>query len=184
MVSSGIRHALRRAVTILAFVVAPVAAAVDASDDELDRILAKIQQIERAEGAYAPALLDELKRMIVLYRENDEHAFALATIERALQVVRANSGLYSLEQVPLLCERIESEEARGNHEEVWDLEQELLTLARRHPADLTAVPVLRRVADRQSAVLERVIAGNEIPPQVVLGCYNQEWPIDANGNCR
>ena len=34
------------------------------------------------------------------------------------------AGCYTLEQVPLLWQRIESEEARGNDAEVWDLEQE------------------------------------------------------------
>jgi hypothetical protein len=162
------------------------AAALDvAAFDELQsEILANIDEIQSRDGPYSPALLAELERLIVLYRESEDHTFALIAIERALQVVRASSGLYSLDQVPLLWQRIESEEARGNDEEVWDLEQELLTLARRHPDDLRAVPVLRDVADRQSAVLERVIAGNEIPPQVILGCYYEEFPNQGDRNCR
>ena len=151
-------------------------------DEQQRQILAKIEEIQARDGQYSPALLDELTRLIVLYRENEDNALALVAIERALQVVRANSGLYSLEQVPLLWQRIESEEALGNDAEVWDLEQELLTLARRHPDDPQAVPVLRKMADRQMEVIERMVDTNETPPQVILGCYYNEWPTTVNGN--
>jgi hypothetical protein len=163
---------------------APCVAALDvaAFDDEQRRILTTIEEIEVRDGPYAPALLDELKRLVVLYKESESPALAVVVIERALQVVRANSGLYSLEQVPLLWQRIESEDALGNHAEVWDLEQDLLTLVRRHPEDLQAVPVLRRMADRQMAVLQRVVDSGEIPPQVIHGCYYEQWRI-SEGDC-
>jgi hypothetical protein len=171
----------------LAAFVAPCAAALDAAafDEQQLQILAKIEEIQAREGQYSPALRDELLRLIVLYRENDNNALALVAIERALQVVRANSGLYSLDQVPLLWQRIESEEALGNDAEVWDLEQELLTLARRHPDDPQAVPVLRGVADRQMEVVGRMVDSGETPPQVIFGCYYNEWStaIDGDGNC-
>ncbi|HUQ53785.1 MAG TPA: hypothetical protein VM692_16265 [Gammaproteobacteria bacterium] len=155
-----------------------------AFDAEQRQLLDRIDEIQSRDGAYSPALLDELKRLIVLYREREDHELALVVIERALQVVHANSGLYTLDQVPLMWQRLESEEARGNDEAAWDVEQELLTLARRHPDDLDAVPVLRAVADRQSAVLDRVVASNEIPPQVILGCYYEEWPNQYDRNCK
>ncbi len=172
------------ALLVSAVLVAPCIAALDAAafDDAQQRILTNIAEIEASGGPYSPALLAELKQLIVLYRENDTPALALVAIERALQVVRANSGLYSLEQVPLLWQRIESEEALDNHAEVWDLEQELLTLVRRHPDDLQTVPALRRAADRQMAVLDRVIDSGEIPPQVIHGCYYELWRI-ADGDC-
>jgi hypothetical protein len=176
------------AILALAAFAAPCVAALDvaAFDDQQRQLLATIEEIEARDGPYAPALLDELKRLISLYRENDSDAFALVVIERALQVVRANSGLYSLDQVPLLWQRLESEEALGNDAAVWDLEQELLTLARRHPDDAEAVPVLRGVADRQMDVVGRMVDTGETPPQVFLGCYYSEWPTggDGDGNCR
>ena len=154
-----------------------------AFDEQQREILVEIEDIEVREGPYSPALRDELERLIVLYRENEEHLLALVSIERALQVARANSGLYSLAQVPLLKLRLESEEALGNHEAVWDLEQELLKLARRHPDDPQTVPVLRYVADRQMDVLGRVVGSNEIPPQVILGCYYQLWTTNLGESC-
>ena len=170
-------NALKAAVLLAsAMLVAPCRAALDSAafDAEQRRILEHVEQIQLRDGPYSPALLEELKQLIVLYRENDSPSLALVTIERALQVVRANGGLYSLEQVPLLWQRIESEEALDNHAEAWDVEQELLALVRRYPDDVQVVPVLRRVADRQMGVLGQLGAG-EIPPQVFYGCYYDKY---------
>jgi hypothetical protein len=183
MVAFEARHAARVVAAVvtlaLASLAAPCAAALDpeAYEQLQQEILAKIEEIRARDGQYSPALRDELARLIVLYRENEDHALALVTIERALQVFRANSGLHSLEQVPLLMQRLESEEALGNDAAVWDLEQELLTLARRHPDDPDSVPVLRAVAARQMEVVGRVVDSNEVPPQMIYGCYYQEWAI-------
>jgi hypothetical protein len=190
MISSGARQAsmIVAAIVALTGMTTPCAAALEPAEfDEIERqVLANIQEIRARDGQYSPALRDELLRLIVLYRENDNDALALVAIERALQVVRATSGLYSLEQVPLLQQQIASEEAFGNAAAVFDLEQELLTLARRHPDDPRAVAVLRDIADRQMAVVERMVDSNEIPPQVILGCYYNEWSTDDDGagNCR
>jgi len=188
MVSARVRPAstLRAAMLTLAALVAPsLGAALDVPtfDERQMQILNKIEEIERRDGPYSPALLDELKGLILMYRENEEHALALVALERALQVVRANSGLYTLDQVPFLWQRIESEEAIGNHAEVWDLEQEVLTLARRHLDKVEAVPVLRDMADRQMDVLGRFVDLHETPPQVIYGCYYKEWPNTDAGNC-
>jgi hypothetical protein len=153
-----------------------------ASDERQRQILDRIQEIESQDGPYSPELLEQLMGLILLYRESGDESLAVVAIERALQVVRANSGLYSLEQVPLMWLRIEAEEALRNDAEVWDLEQDLLTLVRRHPDDLGAAPILHRMADRQMAVLDRVLDG-ETPPQVRLGCFYKTWPNDGGGSC-
>jgi hypothetical protein len=188
MAVPGLTQVLRSiaALAAMLLVAGPRAAALaeTAYDEQQRRSLERIQEIESSEGPYAPALLDELTRLILLYRENEDHAFAVVTLERALQVLRANYGLHSLDQVPLLWQRIFSEEARGNDEAVWDLEQQLLTLARRYPGDLRAVPILRDVAARQMAVLELVVTTNEVPPQVIYGCFYKEWPNLDDGGCR
>ncbi|HJR71717.1 MAG TPA: hypothetical protein VKA43_16860, partial [Gammaproteobacteria bacterium] len=188
MVAFGVRPTSKpcAALLTLAALVAPCAAvAVDvpAFEDRQLQILEKIEQIQSRDGPYSPALLDELKGLILMYRENQEHALALVVIERALQVLRANSGLHTLDQVPLLWQRIESEEAIGNDAEVWDLEQELLMLARRHRDNLEAVPILRDLADRQMDVIGRFVNLHETPPQVIHGCYYKEWPAADAGNC-
>jgi hypothetical protein len=188
MIACGARQVAKRSTAALAFVALCATCGaqvldVPAFDDQQRQILDKLEQIQSRDGPYSPALLDELKALIGLYLESKEHVLSLVAIDRALQVVRANSGLYSLEQVPLLWQRIASEEAIGNDAEVWDLEQELLTLARRHPDNLEAVPVLRQMADRQRDVLAQVVDLHETPPEVVLGCYYKEWPNADAGNC-
>jgi hypothetical protein len=171
-------YALKAAVLLAsAVLVTPCRAALDSAalDAEQRRILEQVEQIQSRDGPYSPALLEELKQLIGLYMENDSPSFALVTIERALQIMRANSGLSSLEQVPLLWQRIESEEALGNHAEAWNAEQELLALVRRYPDDVQVVPVLRRVADRQMRVARELMAAGEIPPQVFYGCYYDKY---------
>ena len=183
------RFAALRAVRLAAALFALAAPCVGAAqldapvyEERQRQLLDKIQAIESQEGPYSPELLEQLTGLILLYRESGDQSLAAVAIERALQVVRANSGLYSLEQVPLMWLRIEAEAALGNDSEVWDLEQNLLTLVRRHPNNLDAAPILRRMADRQMAVLDRVIDG-ETPPQVKLGCFYKTWPNDDGGSC-
>jgi hypothetical protein len=184
MVSLAARHALRTTLALAAFAAPFLAAGLDAPDyaEQQRQFLDKIQAIQSQGGPYSPELLEQLNGLILLYRENGDQTLALVAIEQALQVMRANSGLYTLEQVPLIWQRIEAEEARGNDAEVWDLEQELLTLVRRYPDDLRAAPILREMADRQMAVLDRVLEG-ETPPQVRYGCFYKPWPTDDSGSC-
>ena len=64
----------------------------------------------------------------------------------------------------------------------WEREQGLLALLRRHPDDLRTVPVLREIAGKQMAVLGAVLAGKR-PPEVILGCFYQQWPASDAGSC-
>jgi hypothetical protein len=188
MVSSGAPKALKAAAAAFALAAlgaSGTAAAAENQDDYDGRqreLFDRIEEIQTQNGQYAPELLDILRGLILLYRENEQDSLAIVILERALQVVRANSGLYSLDQVPFILERIHAEEARGNHAEVWHLEQELLTLVRRHPDDLRTVPVVREMADRQMAVLERVLSG-ERHPNIVYGCFYKLWPTKEGGSC-
>ena len=118
-----------------------------------------IDRIRTQEGPYSPNLLDPFTALALLYRESGDGTFALATIEQALHIVRANYGLRSFEQAPLLRQKILLEQDRGNVAEAWQLEQELLNLLSRHPDDLRTVPMLREIADKRIDVLERYLAG-------------------------
>jgi hypothetical protein len=158
-----------------------LATAVEVDGDD-DRLLRQVQETLSREGPNSLALLDPLMALGVLYEASDDHVLALATLERAVHIVRVNSGLHSLEQVPLVLRLIGIEEALGNAAGAWDREQSLLTLVRRHLDDLRVVPVLRDIADKQMSVLAAVLAGKH-PPQVVLGCFYQEWPVLDGGSC-
>jgi hypothetical protein len=144
-----------------------------------ERILAE----EAVNGPYSAELIDPLKALSVIYEDRGNHALALGVLEKALQVVRANSGLRTLDQAPLMLQSIHNEEARGNFPAAWELEIELVELARRHPDDLRTVAILRDIGDKRSDLLERYIGG-EYPPQIVLGCfYRPPFVREGDGNC-
>jgi hypothetical protein len=185
-----VAFAARQALKVIAAVVA-LAACVGAAGAASDRdpgserhaqISARIQEILSLGGPYSAELLGPLAELIELYHEGDDDDLAAVAIQRALQVVRVNNGLHSLDQVALLEQLIRIEEARGNHAAAWDREQDLLRLVRRYPDDLRTVPVLREVAARRMAVLGRYLRG-ERPPEVVLGCFYETWPQREDANC-
>jgi hypothetical protein len=127
-------------------------------------------------------LLDTLTSLGLLYQEREDHTFALVTIERALHIVRVDRGLYSLDQVPFMRRLIHIEKARGNYAGAWEREQGLLKVVRRHPDDVRTVPVLEEIADSHMDALDAVLAGKR-PPQVILGCFYQQWPNRRDSDC-
>lgn len=130
----------------------------------------RIEQEQSRNGPHSEELIGPLTALALLYEEEGDRALATTAIERARQVVRANEGLYSLEQTPFVWQLIANEEAIGNAEAAWNLEQELLKLARRHPEDRRSAPIFREIADRRLDMLERYLGG-EFPPELFLGCY-------------
>jgi hypothetical protein len=139
-----------------------------------DELIRKLENMEEQDlGRFRSAdLIEPLKTLALRHQEDGSHAVAAALIERALEVIRVNYGLHSLEQAPVILQSIDIEQARDNHGEVWALEQVLLNLARRHPHDLATVTVLREIADRRMDSLQRYIAGDYLP-EIVIGCYYQ-----------
>lgn len=146
-----------------------------AATDALGEIAQRISEAQVEGGAYSRDLIDPLKTLSVLYQESGNHALAAAVLDQAMQVIRANYGLRSLEQAPLLQQRIRGEEARGNAATAWDLEQQLLTLAQRNADDLRSAPILHELGDKRMDLLARYLGG-ELPPQLFLGCYYQGPP--------
>ena len=154
---------------------------VDLASDEWRQIVESLQEEAQAaelqNGRDSTDWIDPLTALGLLYQEDGDYPLAAAAFERARQIVRINYGLYSIEEVRLLRLLIRNAEAMGDVETAWHLEQELLTLAERHPDDLQTVPVLREIGDKRIDVLERYIAGG-FPEQIVLGCY-YEPPEDT-----
>lgn len=148
--------------------------AAGAAADAERQLLERIEREEARNGPHSQTLIEPLSELVLLARENGDDALAYAAIERVLQVVRVNDGLFSLDQVPLIRQLIAIEESYGNAAAAWDLEQRVLALARRHPDDLRTVPVFRAAAEKRVELLARFEAG-ENPPQIELGCY-RGWP--------
>jgi hypothetical protein len=145
-----------------------------ADADRRQQIIERIEQEEKANGPYSEGLIGPLSDLALLYQDGGDHDLAVAVIDRVRHVVRANEGLHSLEQIPLIQQMIANEEAIGRVDAAWELEQDLLTLARRHPGDVRTVPVFRETAAKRMALLRQYLAG-ESPPQIILGCY-YGWP--------
>jgi len=177
-----VRHkAAACAAAAIFFLCVPSAGAAEPGDDA--PLLGQIQEILSRDGPYSINLLEPLTSLAVLYRESDDLSFAVASLEQAVQILRVNRGLHTLDQVPLVRQIIRLEEARGNAEGAWARQQRLLALLRRYPNDLRIVPVLRELADEEMEILGEFLA-HEKPPEVVLGCFYQEWPAPNAGDCR
>ena len=134
------------------------------------------EQIEAAEQRDGPSSADAIAPLTalgVLYGEGGEPFLANAILRQAVQAVRVNYGLHALEQAPLIERMIANAESVGDGRSAWDLEQELLGLARRYPDDLRTAEILRDTADRRMDLLARYNAG-EAPLEIVLGCYYAE----------
>jgi gamma-glutamyltranspeptidase/glutathione hydrolase len=155
-------------------------------EDIKERLAEQIRHAQAQQGPYSRELIEPLKALSVLYEEGGQHSLATALVEQARQVMRANYGLRTLEQAPLIGQRILSEEARGNFAEAWDLEQALLSVARANPNDLRAAPIFREIGDKRMALLERYLTGGFLP-QIALGCYyalpSRSSPSESNGSC-
>ena len=72
-----------------------------ADDDEFAQLAEQVLETQTRGGAYAKELIDPLTTLSFLYEENGDHSLAAAVTEQALQVIRANYGLRTLEQAPL-----------------------------------------------------------------------------------
>jgi hypothetical protein len=145
-----------------------------ASSDAALEIAEQMERIEARDGPRSPELIALLQALGMLYQESGDDALAVAAIERAWALVRMNYGLQTLDQVPLIRQRIEIARERGEYVDAWNLEQALLVLARRHPDDARTISILQEMGDARMAVLERYVAG-EFPPEIVLGCYYDQW---------
>jgi hypothetical protein len=138
--------------------------------DRERELVEAIELGERQNGPYSEQLLAPLTALSLHYEEIEDYTATDATIARVLQVIRANYGLYSLEQAPTIRRLMRHEEERGNAAAAWDLERELLRLAERHLDDPRTAQILRDSADKRLDILRGYDAG-EYRPEIVLGCY-------------
>lgn len=159
-------------VLLLAVGLTDIASSQSASTTEEQRRVLT-EQIEQAlvqGGSYAKELIDPLRSLAEIYQQSGNHDLAAAVTEQAMQVIRANYGLRSLDQAPLIRERIRIEEERGNAPEAWSLEHSLLTLARANLGDVRSADIFAEIGEKRMDLLRRFESG-ERPPQLQLGCY-------------
>ena len=155
----------------------------DRASNDLQREIAEtIREVETQHGPNAAELIEPLTVLGLSYLEAGDHLLAAVATQRALDVVRINHGLHSLEQVALMQQLIANEAVFGNAAAVWDLEQELLALAARHPVDPRTVPIFRAVADKRMGMLNRYLGG-EMQREIVAGCFYDMSLSDSVGSC-
>ena len=133
--------------------------------DEKERIAEEILAAQAKDGPRSPSLIQLLTDLGVLYETEGEHMLATAVLEQARQLVRANYGLHSLDQVPLMQQGMANQQAIGNLVAARAIEEELLDLAERHPDDLRTAAIHREAGKRRLAVLRSFLAG-EAPSEV------------------
>jgi len=141
------------------------------ADDDLKRITDEISAAQATGGPRSPDLIDPLTELAVLLTAEADHALAIAALEEARHVVRATYGLHTLDQVPLMEQALENQQALGDFAMVRALEEQLFDLAERHPDDLRTVAIHRRIGERRIDLLRRFLASEypaEIYPEVGL----------------
>jgi hypothetical protein len=136
-------------------------------NDAQRALVEQILAAQERDGPYAPDLAEPLTLLADLYREDGDPERAAAATERALQVVRVNNGLFSMEQLPLLREAMEYDFADGEGAVAPRLSRDLDLLIHHHPNDLRLVPLHRERGDRQVVQLGLLLAG-KLPPSVSI----------------
>jgi hypothetical protein len=158
-----------------------------------------VQQITelRAQGGPNPqATIAPLRALALQYQEAGNDALAIVALEEARHVTRVHHGLSSADEALLLRQQIRSEQALGSNQRVWDLEQDMVTIARHHLDDIRMVPIFRELAEDRTEALAQYRAGY-LPPEIYLGCYHAAPrpryddtrgkrlpPVGADGGCR
>ena len=79
------------------------------------RLLGQIQELRSEGGLHAEGLVEPSGALGLLYQEAGDHVRAVAALEAARQVLRANQGLFSatVDEALLLRQQIRSEKALG-----------------------------------------------------------------------
>lgn len=139
-----------------------------------EQLRKQIAELQTETGLARPAeLIDPLRALALLYEEGEDYALATATLEEARYVARVHNGLTSADEALLMRQQIRSEKALGLYDRAWNLEQDMLAIARQHHDDVRMLPIFRELADERLGLIEQV-RDSERPPMVYAGCYNGE----------
>jgi hypothetical protein len=107
-----------------------------------------VTDIELDGGAWDGGLVEELASLGRLQQQQGNHIGAIQTLDRAIHVNRINSGLYTLEQIPVVEQLIQSHMALGDWEEADIYNNYLYHVQRKAYGfdDPRLIPVLERLA--------------------------------------
>lgn len=85
--------------------------------DSINQYNSAVSAIELDGGAWDDGLVEELAALGRLQQEQGDHLAAVETLDRAIHVNRINAGLYTLEQIPVVEQLIQSYIALGDWEQ-------------------------------------------------------------------
>jgi hypothetical protein len=157
----------------VAALVASGAGFAQADLDPEKQLVDRIAELRSDGGPTTAGLVEPLRALALLYQESSDDALATAAFEEARYVTRVHQGLASADEALLLRLQIRSEQELGRDQRVRELEQEMVTIARRHHDDARMLPIFREVIDDRLALIEQVRVG-ERPRMIYVRCYNGE----------
>lgn len=146
-----------------------------AATDAQAALVEEIARLRAEGGANAAGAIDPLRALALQYQEAGDDALAIVILEEARHATRVNQGLTSADETLLMRQQIRSEKALGAYQRAWDLEQEMVTIARQHHDDIRMAQVFRGLAEGRADVLQRYREGH-LPPEIHLGCYYADAP--------
>ena len=85
--------------------------------DSINQYNSAVSAIELDGGAWDDGLVEELAALGRLQQEQGDHLAAIETLDRAIHINRINAGLYTLEQIPVVEQLIQSYMALGDWEQ-------------------------------------------------------------------
>ncbi len=129
------------------------------SIDPAQHLLEQIAELRAEGGPTTAGLLERLHVLALLYQESEDHARASVALDEARFIARVHGGLSSVDEALLLRQQIPSEKALGHAEAAWNLEHDMLTIARKHLDNIRMVPIFLDLAEDRSEVLSDVRAG-------------------------
>ena len=91
-----------------------------------------MSKLEREGGVYDSQLSEVIVGLGNLYQKMGRHGDAAQLFQRAYHITRVNTGLYSLDQLAILEELIESNRSLKNWEELNNNYHNLLWISKRH----------------------------------------------------
>ena len=144
-------------------------------------LLERIGKLQSESGLNAEGLIEPLRALALQYQESGDHALAVVALEQARQVMRANRGLFtaSVDDALLLQQQIRSEkELAGHGERVWNLQQDLVAIAKQHFDDMRMLPIFLELIDDRTERLDeyRTTDFVNLPPGLYVPCEPPKPP--------
>lgn len=116
--------------------------------DSIRQYNSTVTDIELDGGAWDGGLVEELASLGRLQQQQGNHVVAIETLDRAIHVNRINSGLYTLEQIPVVEQLLQSYMALGDWEQADIYNNYLFHVQQKAYGvdDPRLIPVLDRLA--------------------------------------